>query len=1175
MTVGSASLGAAHGEIRISADLRGVRETAAAFTALERQSASVGASLSRNLTPSGAGLEQITTQVTKSNEALKSAALAGGIVGAAMVGGLGLAVDAAGDLNAAIASTQQVFGDAADEMETFAEGAATALGLSERAALQAAVALGSLFLSIGKGEAESADLSQRLITAAADLAAFTDAAGGTEAALDAIRAALRGEADPIEKYNIRVNEAAVNAKALELGLAGSNSELTEQDKILARTQLIFDQLGPAAGAFAREQGQLGTSTETARAQIENASAALGQLFLPAVAAAAQGIGKLAEGFTGMSQTMQQVAGAAVAAGAGLLVMASAAVKIAGLVAGLKDIVAALRASQAAAAAFSLAMGPVGIAVAAAAAAAFLAIRVYQDHDRAIKTLSDDYQGLARAINEAKLAGDASLVTGLTALNAQLTEIHDNTNSAEDAFKSLLTTVGTGDLSTVVEGTNLSLRELFDQYKEGILTQDQFNKINEQTEQVLETQGIDIGNVTRIIGESFDQYKLWIDTQGRAGISGDELAARMENLTLHTADYMLVEQDATQTTEEETQALAENVKETIKKRKEQQRLSKAVQATTNAAFLAGRSLLLPFTRNAEDAEQATNQFTGSLDEMIRSSLDAVRGVEDMAPALDGMQTGFTDAKLSVTDTVLALDKIGVVNLSPAVRQALEFASALVKVEADIARVEDAIANNQDDLAMWQGRIDLVSDVFGVNTDVIAEWERQLQEGEGTQNQFSQAINQYFRTAGNLPKLDALLAQGRISREEYNAAIEAGIHLTQRSAGGIQDEEAELVRNVIALDKYVTKHDEADGAVKDLTEEQRGYIAAMQDSAVATALQMVQLLAYLAVVGAIPPEAVTEYIVNASDANATVKALFEDVGLLTEDGKVIPFTVDAKAADQALDDIEQRDLPTKTVEVVPVVRGDAFLLDPSRGATAGLAAEQAPITIPVVVSDEATPQLTVIAADVAAVADGATTAGASVGPNFAAGVAASTAAATNAIGALRRELNVAFGGIPQDAKDWGNVAGQWFAAGLADGIQAGRNRIYQAAYAVAYAAYLGAKAALGIRSPSTVAMELATNFSQTFLDGIAGHEAQATTAGEDLIGALIGGMGGAAKTAIAAPRPAPLAALAPVTAASGGARTVIAGGISITVNGSGDPETVAQRVYRALDDAFGRLELESRR
>ena len=57
------------------------------------------------------------------------------------------------------------------------------------------------------------------------------------------------------------------------------------------------------------------------------------------------------------------------------------------------------------------------------------------------------------------------------------------------------------------------------------------------------------------------------------------------------------------------------------------------------------------------------------------------------------------------------------------------------------------------------------------------------------------------------------------------------------------------------------------------------------------------------------------------------------------------------------------------------------------------------------------------------------------------------------------------------------------------------------------------------------------------------------------------------------PAVIAPPAPRLApAMAGARTVQAGGISITVNGAGDPQAVADRVYRSLDAAFGRLELE---
>src|SRR3970040_1753858 len=47
-------------------------------------------------------------------------------------------------------------------------------------------------------------------------------------ALAAIQAGLRGEADPLERFGVRLSQAAVKAKALEMGLVGATGEMDGQ-----------------------------------------------------------------------------------------------------------------------------------------------------------------------------------------------------------------------------------------------------------------------------------------------------------------------------------------------------------------------------------------------------------------------------------------------------------------------------------------------------------------------------------------------------------------------------------------------------------------------------------------------------------------------------------------------------------------------------------------------------------------------------------------------------------------------------------------------------------------------------------------------------------------------------------------------------------------------------------
>jgi hypothetical protein len=79
-----------------------------------------------------------------------------------------------------------------------------------------------------------------------------------DVALEKIRSGLSGEAEPLRAFGVFLSDAAMKAKAAQMGLAGLNGELTEGQKITVRAALIQEQLGTANGdleAHHRRDGQ--------------------------------------------------------------------------------------------------------------------------------------------------------------------------------------------------------------------------------------------------------------------------------------------------------------------------------------------------------------------------------------------------------------------------------------------------------------------------------------------------------------------------------------------------------------------------------------------------------------------------------------------------------------------------------------------------------------------------------------------------------------------------------------------------------------------------------------------------------------------------------------------------------------------------------------------------------
>lgn len=192
-------------------------------------------------------------------------------------------IDSASDLEEVSSKTAVIFGDATDQVVKFAEGAASSLGQSKTAALNAASTFGVFGKAAGLTGKDLGTFSTDMTALASDLASFANTSP-EEAAL-ALGAALRGEAEPIRKYGVMLDDAALKAEALAMGVYSGKGPLTQQQKILAAQSAIFKQTSDAQGDFARTSDGVANQQRIMAAQFENVKASLGKALIPAFSAA--------------------------------------------------------------------------------------------------------------------------------------------------------------------------------------------------------------------------------------------------------------------------------------------------------------------------------------------------------------------------------------------------------------------------------------------------------------------------------------------------------------------------------------------------------------------------------------------------------------------------------------------------------------------------------------------------------------------------------------------------------------------------------------------------------------------------------------------------------------------------------------------------------------------------
>ena len=191
---------------------------------------------------------------------------------------LGDAITNASSLNEAGTATIQIFGDAATEISKFATGAVD-IGLSSIAATDAAKTFGIFGKSAGLAGQANVDFSTKLTTLAADLASFNNTT--PEEAILALGAGLRGEAEPLRRFGVLLDDFTLRQKAVQLGLTKTTKEaLTPQMKVMASYGVIMDQTSVQQGDFARTSDGLANQQRILDAQMENLKTNIGQGLLP-------------------------------------------------------------------------------------------------------------------------------------------------------------------------------------------------------------------------------------------------------------------------------------------------------------------------------------------------------------------------------------------------------------------------------------------------------------------------------------------------------------------------------------------------------------------------------------------------------------------------------------------------------------------------------------------------------------------------------------------------------------------------------------------------------------------------------------------------------------------------------------------------------------------------------
>src|SRR5262245_20384656 len=257
----------------------------ASATSVE-QVGSAAKTSSKEVVDAGAQAKSTTGSWKGHAKAIAGAALAAGGLAAA-TSFVKTATNAAVDLGEEVNKASVVFRGSEKPLVQWSKSTASSLGIARSQALQAAGTFGNMLVPMGFARKDAASMSQKMVSLSADMASFNNAS--PEDTLEALRAGLAGESEPLRKFGVFLSDARLKQEALSQGIYKGKGPLDAQAKAQATYALILKDTKDAQGDFQRTSGSLANQQRILKAQYTNLAATIGTAVIPIATKLATGL----------------------------------------------------------------------------------------------------------------------------------------------------------------------------------------------------------------------------------------------------------------------------------------------------------------------------------------------------------------------------------------------------------------------------------------------------------------------------------------------------------------------------------------------------------------------------------------------------------------------------------------------------------------------------------------------------------------------------------------------------------------------------------------------------------------------------------------------------------------------------------------------------------------------
>lgn len=213
------------------------------------------------------------------------------------------AVKTASDAEELQSAFNQTFKHMAADMNAWAVATGDAMGRSTQEMQQGAARFGLLFNQAAKTRGEAAELSKTFSVLAQDLSSFFNTT--PDEALTALMSGLSGEAEPMRRYGVFLSDVAMQQEMLRLGIKGTTQDLSEQQKIMLRANIILANTRDAQKDVIRTSDSLANRQRALAAAWLEMKVELGTALMPIAKAMTAALTQMLDAFTRLPAGVQK------------------------------------------------------------------------------------------------------------------------------------------------------------------------------------------------------------------------------------------------------------------------------------------------------------------------------------------------------------------------------------------------------------------------------------------------------------------------------------------------------------------------------------------------------------------------------------------------------------------------------------------------------------------------------------------------------------------------------------------------------------------------------------------------------------------------------------------------------------------------------------------------------